>query len=111
MKKRSKLLRASAYLNLALGKQPTFSQRGEALYLLGVCAAGLKSPLLWDVDQLFFEACVRENAHRPVAARCFEQLSDRVYFGFTGSGGTHVPDDEMERLTELRALAEPSAPR
>lgn len=99
-------LRASGYLNLALGKNPKLKTRGEALSLLGVCAGALKSPLLWDVDLLFFEACVRENPKTKLAKRCFQQLSDRVYLGYTGSSGTHIPEDELERLTELRALAE-----
>lgn len=99
-------LRASGYLNLALGKNPKLKTRGEALSLLGVCAGALKSPLLWDVDLLFFEACVRENPKTKLARRCFQQLSDRVYLGYTGSSGTHIPEDELERLTELRALAE-----
>lgn len=99
-------LRASGYLNLALGKNPKLKTRGEALSLLGVCAGALKSPLLWDVDLLFFEACVRENPKTKLAKRCFQQLSDRVYLGYTGSSGTHIPEDELERLTELRGLAE-----
>lgn len=99
-------LRASGYLNLALGKNPKLKTRGEALSLLGVCAGALKSPLLWDVDLLFFEACVRENPKTKLAKRCFQQLSDRVYLGYTGSSGTHIPEDELERLTELRKLAE-----
>lgn len=99
-------LRASGYLNLALGKDPQLKSRGEALYLLGVCAGALRSPLWWDVDLLFFEACVRENPRTPLAKRCFRQLSDRVYLGFTGSAGTFIPEDELARLTELRGLAE-----
>ncbi|MEW5742691.1 MAG: hypothetical protein AB1938_27485 [Myxococcota bacterium] len=99
-------LRASAYLNLALGKNPKLKTRGEALYLLGVCAGALKSPLLWDVDLLFFETCVRENPKSKLARRCFQQLSDRLYLGYTGSSGTHIPEDELARLTELQTLAE-----
>lgn len=99
-------LRASGYLNLALGKDPKLKTRGEALYLLGVCTGALRSPLWWDVDLLFFEACVRENPKTKVAKRCFQQLSDRVYLGFTGSAGTHIPEDELQRLTELRSLTE-----
>lgn len=99
-------LRASAYLNLALHKNPTLPQRGEALFLLGLCAGALKSPLLWDVDLLFFEACIRENPKSALARQCFTQLSDRLYFGYTGSSGTHLPEDELERLSTLRALAE-----
>ena len=99
-------LRASAYLNLALHKSPTLPQRGEALFLLGLCAGALKSPLLWDVDLLFFEACIRENPKSALSRQCFTQLSDRLYFGYTGSSGTHLPEDELERLSTLRALAE-----
>lgn len=99
-------LRASGYLNLALGKNPKLKNRGEALYLLGLCAGALRSPLAWDVDLLFFEACVRENPKSKLSQRCFQQLSDRVYFGFTGSAGTFIPDDELARLAELRRLAE-----
>jgi tetratricopeptide (TPR) repeat protein len=98
-------LRASGYLNLALAKNPKLKTRGEALALLGVCAGALKSPLLWDVDLLFFEACVRENPKTKLAKRCFQQLSDRVYLGYTGSSGTHIPEDELERLAELQGLA------
>ena len=99
-------LRASAYLNLALAKNPKLKTRGEALALLGICAGALKSPLLWDVDLLFFEACVRENPKTKLARRCFQQLSDRVYLGYTGSSGTHIPEDELARLGELQALAQ-----
>jgi hypothetical protein len=98
-------LRASAYLNLALAKDPKFKDRGEALFLLGTCASGLRSPLWWDVDELFFEACVRENPKTPLARRCFERLSERITLGFTGSAGTFIPDDEVTRLQELKALA------
>ncbi len=97
-------LRASAYLNLALAKNPKLKTRGEALFLLGSCAGGLSSPLWWDLDELFYEACVRENPKTPLARRCFERLSERVTLGFTGSGGTFIPDDELERLDVLRAL-------
>lgn len=100
-------LRASAYLNLALMKDPASKQRGEALFLLGVAMAALKTPTLWDLDQLFFEACIRENPATPLAARCFHQLSERLYFGFTGSAGTNLPDEELERLAGLRKLAHP----
>ena len=99
-------LRASGYLNLALGKDPRLKSRGEALYLLGVCASSLRSPSWWDLDLLFFETCVRENPKAKVGKRCFQQLSDRMYLGYTGSAGTLIPDDELARLSELRALME-----
>jgi hypothetical protein len=98
-------LRASGYLNLALAKNPKLATRGEALWLLGLCASALQSPLTWEVDGLFFEACVRENPKSKVSQACFEQLDQRITLGFTGSGGTRVPEDELARLAELRAIA------
>ena len=59
-----------------------------------------------DGELAVFEACVRENPKTPLARRCFQQLSDRVYLGFTGSAGTFIPEEELARLTELRGLAE-----
>jgi hypothetical protein len=100
-------LRASAYFNLALAKNPRLKSRGEALFLLGQCAGALRSPLWWDIDELFFEACIRENGNTPVARRCFEELSQRVTLGFSGSQGTFIPDDELERLDALRSIAFP----
>lgn len=98
-------LRASNYLHEALAKNPRTPRRGEALYMLGVTAAALQDPTLWELDGLYFEACIRENPHTRVARRCFEALSDRVTLGYTGSSGTHVPEDELSRLAALRALA------
>lgn len=98
-------LRASNYLHEALAKEPRLPNRSEALYLLGVCAGALQSPTLFELDQLYFEACIRESPHSPVARRCFGQLSERVYLGYTGSSGTHLPDDEVRRLAELRELS------
>ncbi len=97
-------LRASGYLNLALAKNPKLKTRGEALFLLGTCAGGLRSPLWWDVDELYYEACVRENPRSPLAKRCYERLAERVTLGYTGSAGTFIPDDEQTRLDELKAL-------
>lgn len=99
-------LRASGYLHEALRKEPTAALRGEALYLLGVCYSELQDAALWDIDTLYLEACVRENPHSAVAQKCLRRLSDRIYLGYTGSRGTQLPAEEVERLAELRALAE-----
>lgn len=98
-------LRASNALHEALARDGRLQQRGEALYLLGLCSAAVQDPTLWELDRLYFEACVRENPHSALARRCFARLSDRVYFGYTGSAGTNIPDDELEHLGALRAIA------
>lgn len=102
------MLRAAAYASHALSMQPKHPRRGEALWVLGVSAGRVRSPLLWDLDLLYFEACIREFPKTPLARRCAERLTERVTLGFTGSAGTNIPPDEQARLDELRALAGPA---
>jgi hypothetical protein len=99
------LLRASGYLDEALAQKPSGSFRGEALYLLAVATAQLLDAELWDLDQLFLEACVRENPHSALARKCVARLGDRTVFLYSGSGGTRVPPEVVRRLEQLEALA------
>lgn len=97
-------LRAAAYLNEALGKQPDAKWRGEALFLLGVASAAVADPLLWELDAMYLEACVRENPHTEIALRCMNRLTDRMTVAYTTSSGVEFPPDVVQRLAELRGL-------
>lgn len=99
------LLRASSYVSRALTLKANHPKRAQALWLLGVSAGRVRSPLLWDLDLLYFEACVRENPKKRIAKQCFESFRDRLVLGFSGSSGTHVPADEQARLDQLQKLA------
>ena len=98
-------LRASGYLHLALEKEPQAIWRGEALYLLGIATAATLEPLLWELDSLYLETCIREKPHSEIARKCAERMYDRAWFGWTGSGGTRIPPDVAQKLGELRVLA------
>lgn len=99
------MLRAAALLSRALSLKPTHPKRGRALYLLGVSATHVRSTLLWDLDLLYFEACVRENPKKPIAKECYAAFDEQLVAGFSGSGGTRIPPDEQARLEQLKALA------
>jgi hypothetical protein len=90
----------------ALAAGPTASFRGEALYLLGVASAATHDPLLWELDTLYLEGCILENAHTALARKCADRRDDRAWFIWSGSGGTDIPPDVSQRLGELRALAQ-----
>ena len=102
-----RMLRAAGYLQAALGKEPQAIWRGEALLLLGVATAATAEPLLWDLDSLFLEACVREEPHSAIAVRCVDRMYDRAWFTWAGSSsdGDSIPRDVAQRLGELRVLA------
>ena len=99
-------LRATNYIHEALQGKPSAANRGEALYLLGVSYEALQDPLLWALDELYFEQCVREYPHTNVSKKCYARYSMKIYFGYSGSGGTFVPDQEQKKLHGLRKLAE-----
>lgn len=99
------MLRATGYLHAALEKEPRAIWRGEALYLLGVATAATLDPLLWELDSLYLEACVREKPHSAIARHCVERMYDRAWFAWSGSGGTNIPTDVAQLLGELRQLA------
>lgn len=104
---RIKLLRATSYLSLALEREAFAPWRPDALYRLGVATGATLDPDLWELDSLYLEACIRENQHTPLAQRCVDRLSERTLFGYTGSGGTRLPDDVAAHLATLRELASP----
>lgn len=101
------LLRATAYLTQALTREPHARWRSEALLNLGVATATVREAMLWGLDGVYLEACIRENPRTSMAQRCFSLLTERTVFGFTGSSGTHLPPDVDERLRALSILAGP----
>ncbi len=99
------LQRATAYLNRALELEPRAPWRPEALYLLAVAAAAASDPELWQLDELYLEACVRESPHTKAAVRCVDRLADRLVYRYTVEGVTRIPVEEASKLGDLRALA------
>ena len=99
------LLRAAAYLGLALDRESAAPWRGEALYLLGVVSFSALDPTVWELDGLYLETCVRENPHSALALRCVDRLAEISIVDFTGSGGTRLPPDVASRLELLRGIA------
>ena len=98
-------LRAAGYLQEALRREPTGPFRGEALYLLGVVSAANADPLLWRLEWITLESCIRENPKTDLARRCADRLSERTYFAYTSRSGLDVPGSVASELGELNALA------
>jgi len=99
-------LRATGYLHQALDHDPTAKYRGEALYLLGITYHSLEEPVLWQLDTMYLQACVRENPHTPIARDCYGKYASIIYFGYTGSAGTDIPEDELKKLGNLRQISQ-----
>lgn len=99
------LLRATKYLGDALAREPRAPWRGEALYLLGVAAASTNDPLLWQLESLYLEACVRESPHTALARRCAARLADRTWYAYSARGVASMPPEVAGTVHELLALS------
>ncbi len=99
-------LRATNYLNQALQKNASFEEQAEAFYQLGRAYGTLRDALLWNLDQYYYEACIKTLPHSELSNECYRTLSNEIFFGYTGSAGTTIPPKELERLRRLRKVAD-----
>lgn len=103
-------LRASALIHEWLQKFPITAsskdaQTSEALFMAGVCYEVLKEFNLDGMHELYYETCIRRSPHTPTAEACYRQYEQSVHFGYTGSGGTHLPPEMETKLNELERLS------
>jgi tetratricopeptide (TPR) repeat protein len=100
-------LRASALLHEQLVRFPGGKRASEAMLLAGDAYRLLGETLLSPLPEMYYEACVRQSPHTTVGERCFARFEESIYFGYSGSGGTFIPGDVQELLTELKELSGP----
>jgi hypothetical protein len=79
--------------------------RAETYYLLGVTDATVRSsPWLSDANW-YLATAIRTAPHTAIAAHAFDVYEDMTILEWTGSAGEQLPDDVVEELNRLRALA------
>jgi len=101
------LLRATAMLHTLLEGNEVLGEgdRGYALYLLGLCYSELPSFFVVELPEMFLEQSVREVPSSETAQKAFAKYREVVTLGFTGSGGTRIPDDVLLKFKELHDIA------
>jgi hypothetical protein len=100
-------LRASAAAHEVLRVARDPKTKAEAFMVAGKSYESLINPLFWPMHEFFYEACVRQLPHSEIAQQCYSSYVKSVYFGYTGSAGTYIPEDVQQLLGRLGALAEP----
>lgn len=79
---------------------------GEAYYLLGLTESRIGRNYWVSQAPFYLEMAIRAAPAEAAARSAFSLLEEETILGYTGSGGTHLPDDVRERLEELRRLVE-----
>lgn len=100
-------LRASALLHKALESPSPSPAKGEALLLLGQIYHGLGNHLFFQLDELYLQACIQDNPKTKLAQQCYLSLEEYVHDGYTGSGGTNIPEAEEVELIRYKRMAYP----
>lgn len=99
-------LRAGALLHRLLESPgPRSPLKAEALLYLGQLYARINANIFFRFGDLYLKACIAEYPKTAEARACYVALEASVMEGFSGSGGTSVPEDEQVELVRLKRLA------
>lgn len=98
-------LHASALLHKILDMPQNSMAKGEALYLLGLIYHRVDNSLFFHFDEMYLKACITDYKKTKLAQDCYDALEDVLLDGYTGSGGTNLPNDVELELIKLKKLA------
>ena len=100
------LLRSTAMLHELLqhGRLPAGDVR-RALYLLGMGYSKLRLYFANELPEFYLENCIRRFPKTQEARLSYQLYRETMLLGYTGSRGTHLPDDLKLKLSELHDLA------
>ncbi len=100
-------LRASAAAHDLLQKYPSGAKSSEAFLFAGISYEVLKPAKIDDLHEFYYQACIQNSPHTSTAEICYHRFESSIYLGYTGSSGTAVPEPILQKLTQLKKLAEP----
>lgn len=98
------LLAASGVLTKFLNLRPKSPEAPRALYWLGVAERRLSFNFFYSLGELYLKECVTEFQKHPYAKKCLGEYENMLRFGYSGSGGEALPDDEKKELEKLKSL-------
>jgi tetratricopeptide (TPR) repeat protein len=100
-----RLITASGLLHRYVASTIDVPQRvGEAYYLLGVVESRIGRSFWASQAEFFLETAIRMGPKEHYAEAAFSLLEEFLVSGYTGSAGTHIPPDVVERLRKLDEL-------
>jgi tetratricopeptide (TPR) repeat protein len=100
-----RLIAASGLLQRYVASTIDLPERvGEAYYLLGVVESRVGRSFWASQAEFFLETAIRMGPKQPYADAAFALLEEFLVSGYTGSAGTQIPPDVVERLRRLDEL-------
>lgn len=100
------LLKLSSVLYEYLDENHQTPLKPDIFYWLSFGERRYFYPSPHSLPRLYLKQCVIDYPQNPVAKKCFTEYEDITSISFTGSGGTHIPDDVTQELTMMQGLIE-----
>lgn len=103
-------LRLSGLLSDFSNKHPKTKLTPEILYWMAKCDRHLKQNFFYSLGDLYLKECMKSHAKHAVAKKCFQDYEENTILSYSGSGGTHLPEDVKKELDALRKEIAPELP-
>jgi hypothetical protein len=79
----------------------------EAYYWMALCERAVGYDLYFSLADSFLVTCIENWPKLAVAKKCFKEYESFTEFAYSGSSGTHIPEDVKVELEELRRKISP----
>lgn len=97
------LLISSGVLTKYLNDNPKSELTPNILYWLAIAERRLSTTYFFSLADLYLKECVIQYPSAPIAKQCYQEYEENVIFGYSGSSGTDIPDEERKELLKLKA--------
>lgn len=99
-------LRLSSILYKYLEQNPNTALKPDILYWLSFCERRYEQKAFYSLPELYLKQCIQEFPQAKIAKSCLKEYRELVNIAYTGSSGTHIPEDIDKELQSLKKLVE-----
>lgn len=85
-----------------LSRELSLDELGESLYLAGQSYELLNEISPMALHENYYESCIRRAAKTKWGKLCYNRLAESIQFGYSGSGGVHIPIEVQMELDKLK---------
>lgn len=97
------LLVANGALYSFLNRFPKSESGAQVLYWLAETDKVLNQSYFFSLSDIYLRVCVMKYSKSPYAPKCYKSYEESIYFGYSGSAGTNVPKEELDKLEKLKS--------
>lgn len=98
------LLVANGALYSFLNSYPKSSSSPEILYWLAESDKVLNQSYFFSLSDIYLRECITKYPSSDFAPKCYKSYEESIQFGYSGSSGTNIPKEELDKLEKLKAL-------